>query len=145
MSTDTLVARVSVDRVREAAERIVADDPDHVDPTTEKGIRPRYFANGKPNCLVGKILSALGFEDETLQQLDDEFPLGEILTPGIRITESRNQALARVTPQALALLGFLQDGQDDGIPWAVRLRAAFTKPALIPARLWETRRPWVSA
>lgn len=141
---DTAVKVITAEQIREVLVEIVAEDPDHLDPRSADEIRPRYCGADGANCLVGKILSRLGFPDQLLVQLDNEFPLGELLSSGVRISESRNPALERIEPKAMALLAYLQDGQDAGLPWIDVFYYAYAKPSrLIPIKYVRERRPWL--
>lgn len=144
MSADISVEVICAEDVRQVLIDIVAADPDHVDPRTPCEVRPRYISDGVPNCLVGNVLSALGFDADVLTELDAEFPIGELLSSGIRIGESENPALARIDEVAMALLTYLQDGQDAGLSWIDIFHAAFAKPSrLIPTKYVRERRPWL--
>lgn len=144
MTTDTKVKLYTSTDIHEVLIDIVIEDPDHVDPRTPSEVRPRYMGETAPNCLVGNVLAALGFGVDVLRELDAEFPLGELLSSGIRIGESTNPALQRFELDALALLVFLQDGQDAGLTWFQCLAHAFAKPSrFIPAKYVKERRPWL--
>lgn len=145
MSASTVVVEsVTVGQVEKVAAEIVEADPFHQDPRTPTEIRPRYWADDKPNCLVGNILMGLGFESVVLKQLDAEFPLGELLSSGIRISESRNPALLGFDNKTMDLLSFLQDGQDQGYTWSQCHEGAFAaKSWYVPEALDRKQRPWL--
>lgn len=146
MSTDTsVITTIHCDDVKQALLAVVETNPYRVDPRTVDEIRPRYLGHdGKPNSLVAHILLRLGLDENVLRQLDYEFPLGELLSSGVRISESRNPALARFEDKALALLDYLQDCQDGGLPWADCYLDAYAKPSrLIPVKYVRERRPWL--
>lgn len=102
---------------------------------------PRYYRNG-PSGLVGNVLVELGYPSELLKALDCEYEIGEVLHPGVKIGRSRNPALNRVEPAALALLGFFQNSQKLGWSWN-RIVEEALRPKSWFTRLDARRRPWL--
>ncbi len=147
MSVDTGIKLISADEVKEVLLAVVQADPEHVDPRTVDEVRPRYLnPDGTPNSLVAHVLVKIGFTAELLAQLDHEFPLGELVSSGVRISESRNPAVAEFEPVALLLLDYLQTCQDGGLPWMDCYLDAYAKPSrFIPERFVRERRPWIFA
>ncbi len=145
MTAEIVVKRITVAEVREILIALVESDPERVDPRTVDDLRPRYLGlDNAPNCLVAHLLIKIGFDEHLLRQLDHEFPLGNILDAGVRISESRHPAVAEFDPKALALLDYLQDCQDGGLPWMDCYLDAFAKPSrFIPMRYVRERRPWL--
>lgn len=135
--------RITVDMVRSALEGVVADDPQRVDWRADLDQPARYLDNGQPSCLLARVLVKLGFSAGVLQELDREYPTGEIIHAGVPISASRHPALVKIDPIAMRLLQFVQDQQDVGRDWTAVVRAAFRRSPL--RGIWERKRPWLSA
>ncbi len=138
---------ICCDEVKEVLLAVVQTDPNREDPRTVDEVRPRYLGlDGAPNSLVAYVLLKLGLDETVLRQLDHEFPIGELLSSGVRISESRNPAVAAFEDDALKLLDYLQDCQDGGLPWMDCYLDAYAKPSrFIPTRYVRERRPWLFA
>lgn len=134
--------KITVDDVKAVAEEIARADPDHVDPRAQaEGLVPHYLVNGKPACLVARVLTRLGFPTGVLKDLDRENPVGDIFNSGVKVTESRHPAMRKIDPVALTLLQYLQDQQDRGERWGRIVGDAFTVSRW---RVWERRnKPWL--
>lgn len=102
---------------------------------------PRYARNGEPVGLVGKTLMQLGYPLKLLLDMDREHELGEVLHPGIKISNSRNAALSRIGPKGIALLAWLQENQKSGRTWGDMSSTAFGPKKLLRGRDAK-RRPW---
>ena len=109
---------ISVDRVCQAVNRVVFDKPAQVEAPAQhcafprlcgktRCRFPRYF-DGEPVGVVANTLIRLGFSSTLLKDLDCEYEMGELIHPGVKIGNSRNQALARIDPKGMALLAWLQ-------------------------------------
>ncbi len=103
---------------------------------------PRYYRNGHPNGLVAHVLAGLGYPHELLKALDCEYEIGEVLHPGVRITNARNVALTRMDDRGRALLGFCQAQQRLGFSWRRIAHEAF-RPRRMVQLLDARRRPWL--
>lgn len=147
MSVDTAVAFITADDMKTVLHELADNEPDRVDPCTVDEVRPRYLGlDGQPNSLVAHVLLKLGLDTTVLRQMDHEFPLGELLSSGVRISESRHPALSVIDSVALRLLDYLQDCQDCALTWSQALDDAYAKvPRLIPQRFVRDRRPWMFA
>jgi hypothetical protein len=135
--------RIAVQDVRAVLEQIAAECPQRRDRRAEDGLPARYIDKGKPNCLVAIVLLRLGFRSTILRALDEEYPVGELFHAGARVQESRHPALKKIAPSARALLQYVQDAQDNGLPWGTIIKSAFsTNPFLLP-RFNRARKPWL--
>lgn len=134
-------SKITVEAVKTALEQVVAAEPGRVDKRVQNEQPPRYVANGKPFCLVAKVLARLGFSVGVLHALDREHPLGA-LNSGVQIAESRHPALKKIDDRAIQLLQYAQKKQDSGLPWGFILREAFTPPSRFSFR--ERHKPWLS-
>ncbi len=134
---------INVTEVRQALERVVAADPDHADRRTRNGLPARYVSRGEPNSLVARVLAELGFSVGVLRSLDHEPPTGELFEVGVAVHESRHAALKKIDPTAMALLAFVQEGQDKGEKAERILRRAFQAGWLFPRRA-RLRKPWLA-
>lgn len=135
--------RIGVEDVRTVLNQIANEFPSRRDRRAEDGLPARYIDRGQPNCLVAMVLTRLGFSMGVLKALDQEYPVGELFHPGVRVVESRHAALKKIAPSARALLQYVQDAQDAGQPWGKIIRDAFsTNPFLLP-RIRRERKPWL--
>jgi len=120
-----------VDKLREVLDSVVAQDPDHVDRRPAGKLPPRYLDCGKPACLVGVILARLGVSRGLLRELDKE---------GSPLWASRHPIRKRFTPEAWALLSYLQSWNDGRRPWGLVRRDAFRADPY-----WTSPGPWCTA
>lgn len=135
---------IDVEQVTRALTDVVATDPDRVDPRRRDDWGPiQYVHRGEPACLVAMTLLRLGYSLVVLQELDREYPMGEIQDAGVTIADSRHPALRKLHPAARALLDFVQQGQDKGHRWRDITTAAFAPRRLRLGRLDTLRRPWL--
>lgn len=136
-------SKIGVDLVRAAMNEIVVTAPTHVDHRATDGLPARYVEHGQPVCLVAKILVRLGYSVAVLKELDREYPMGEIIHAGVQIGRSRHPALRKLSPEALALLQFLQDQQDRGLSWGRIAVKAFQSKGMMLAKFDKRERPWL--
>ena len=143
-ATTTTRPHLTVDMVRQAMNGVVDESPAHIDPAPhDEYMPPRYLNDhGQPDCLVAKILVKLGFSAAVLMELDHEYRQGH-WHPGVRIGESTHYSLCKIEGRALALLAYLQSGQEKGLNYGSIGLLAFE-----PVRFWQRkidrkRRPWL--
>jgi len=127
--------------VRAALVAVSALNPGRHDARPGDGLTARYVNDdGRPNCLVAHVLLRLGITIHVLRALDQEYPTGELVRPGVKITETRHKALRRLDPDAQALLGYVQDRQEAGARWDRIVEEAFN-PGRLSRRRWYRWRP----
>lgn len=103
---------------------------------------PRYFQDDQPFGVVAKALIRLGYPAKLLKDLDCEHEMGEVLHPGVKINNSRNQALARIDPKGMALLTWVQEqSRDKPLYHQLHLRAMTPRKGLKFTD--RRRRPWL--
>lgn len=130
---------ITVTDVAGVLTELASTAPEHADPPAEHA-PARYLVAGKPNCLVAKVMARLGFSTTVLRALDREHAIGNVIHPGVRLSESRHPALRALDARTLALLQHIQDCQDAGQRWGAIARKAFS-PA--PWFLPERSKPWL--
>lgn len=108
--------KFDVSQVREVLDTICATMGDHTDKNPSGGLNPRYLDQGQPACLVGMILAHLGFSPGVLRELDKEHAA---------LPYSSHPILKRFSPDARALLEFLQSRNDGQWTWGRARREAF--------------------
>jgi hypothetical protein len=143
---------ITLDDVHRALNLVVYERPGYVEPPEppcdwnrlcgeERCRFPRYF-RGEPTGLVAFLLLQLGYPQSLLKELECEYEMGEVIHPSVKITNSRNPAVARIEDKALALLGWIQERQKCGMTWNEIQVAAFT-PYRFFGGLDRKRRPWL--
>lgn len=103
---------------------------------------PHYSHAGQPAGLIAQVLIQLGYPNQLLLDLDREHGVGDLLHPGVKLAQSRNAALLRIEPVAMALLDYLQQSRNGGKTWG-RLSAAAFGRTWAPTILDRRRRPWL--
>jgi hypothetical protein len=145
MSADDAAVRtknITVHQVRVVLEEIAATYQHRRD--RRSGVSfIRYINRGVPNCLVALVLERLGFSLRVLSALDREYPTGDIVNPGVRVSESRHPALCALDPVVLALLDHVQQRQGKGRSWRKVVTHTFASPRFLPVRFDQRRRPWL--
>lgn len=128
----------TVDEIRTILDTVTAERPDHIDRRPNAGLTPRFIDHGQPACLVGVILARLGVSTGLLRALDRD---------GARLDEIEHPLRRRFTPEAWALLAYLQHGNDGATSWQeVRRRAFRPDPywlRVYPKRAWPG--PWCTS
>lgn len=137
--------KITVKDLEPVLKAIAEADPGHVDRRAAEGLLPRYVEHGKPNCLVARALSRLGFSVGVLKALDQEHPTGELVDAGVQVAESRHPSLKKLDPLAKQLLKYVQDQQDRGLSWGRVVADAFTarKEYFLGFRRERQRKPWL--
>lgn len=135
--------RITAAEVRTALEDVADTDPRHIDQPAGAGLPARYIANGRPDCLVARVLVRLGFSVGVLRALDEEYPVGELCAPGVHLAESRHPALRKLDPLALRLLDYVQNQSERGVPWGRIVARTFATTMRVPI-VWKRNRPWLA-
>lgn len=114
--------RIGVADVRSVLDAVVAEQPDHRDRRPAGDLPPRYVDDGKPGCLVAVLMHQLGVSVGMLRALDRE---AGRYGAGVQLLHTRLQVRRKFTPDAWALLTFLQRQNDSAATWAGARTAAF--------------------
>lgn len=128
----------TVAEIRQILDAVAAERPDHIDRRPDNGLTPRFIDHGKPACLVGVILARLGVSTGLLRGLDRE---------GQALDESRHPLRRRFTPDAWALLAYLQSANDGASTWG-RVRVQAFRPDPYWLRVYPKRAypgPWCTS
>jgi hypothetical protein len=100
--------RYDMDSVTRVVDRLIDGDPARRDEAAGSGLGGRYARHGKPCCLVGEVLVALGASVGTLKELDKE---------NEQISDSRHPFWRRFDPVTREFLSAMQKKNDRGEQW----------------------------
>ena len=125
--------KIDVPDVRAALDLVVAEQPDRKDRRAANRLEPRYVEDGAPACLVAAVLHRLNFTLGLLKSLDHEAGRHG---GGVVLSDSKSPIRRRFTPEAWALLAFLQKENDRRGTWEQARREAFSVDSY-----WMNRNP----
>jgi hypothetical protein len=103
----------SFDKVVGLLREIAEENPNYVDPNAGDGC---YYYDEGPSCIVGHVLSRLGYSNEVLMRMDDCFD------PFFKYNSEA--PLDHFDKDAIRLLSRVQTYQDSGETWMFSVNQA---------------------